>query len=86
MKKNYEKILKKLCKHAEIDDMPITFSIDQEHVRISNALSTLGSRGSEACGDYCHYPAEAGQASSMKQERLAVKPRRMAVIFSDCQF
>lgn len=35
LKKNYEKILKKLCEHAEIDDMPITFSIDQEHVRIS---------------------------------------------------
>ena len=35
LKKNYKKILKKLCKHAEIDDMPITFSIDQEHVRIS---------------------------------------------------
>ena len=35
LKKNYEKILKKLCKHAKIDDMPITFSIDQEHVRIS---------------------------------------------------
>ena len=35
LKKNYEKILKKLCEHAEIDDMPITFSIDQEYVRIS---------------------------------------------------
>ena len=35
LKKNYEKILKKLCGHAKIDDMPITFSIDQEHVRIS---------------------------------------------------
>ena len=35
LKKNYEKILKKLCRHAKIDDMPITFSIDQEHVRIS---------------------------------------------------
>ena len=35
LKKNYEKILKKLYEHAEIDDMPITFSIDQEYVRIS---------------------------------------------------
>ena len=35
LKKNYEKILKKLCEHAMIDDMPITFSIDQEYVRIS---------------------------------------------------
>lgn len=35
LKKNYAKILKKLCEHAAIDDMPITFSIDQEHVRIS---------------------------------------------------
>ena len=35
LKKNYKKILKKLCEHAEIDDMPITFSIDQEYVRIS---------------------------------------------------
>ena len=34
LKKNYEKILKKLCEHAKIDDMPITFSIDQEYVRI----------------------------------------------------
>jgi len=41
-----------------------------------NALSTLGSRESEACGDYCLYPAEAGQASSMKQERLAAKPSK----------
>ena len=41
MKKNYEKILKKLCKHAKIDDMPITFSIDQEHVRISFDESKL---------------------------------------------
>ena len=35
LKKNYKKILKKLCEHARIDDMPITFSIDQEYVRIS---------------------------------------------------
>lgn len=35
LKKNYEKILKRLCKHAAIDDMPITFSVDQEYVRIS---------------------------------------------------
>lgn len=35
LKKNYAKILKKLCEHAKIDDMPITFSIDQEHIRIS---------------------------------------------------
>ena len=35
LKKNYTKILKKLCEHAEIDDMPITFAIDQEHMRIS---------------------------------------------------
>lgn len=35
LKKNYKKILKNLCEHAKIDDMPITFSIDQEHVRIS---------------------------------------------------
>ena len=35
LKKNYAKILKKLCEHAEIDDMPLTFSIDQEYVRIS---------------------------------------------------
>ena len=41
MKKNYEKILKKLCDHAKIDDMPITFSIDQEYVRISFDESKL---------------------------------------------
>lgn len=35
LKKNYAKILKKLCEHAKVDDMSITFSIDQEHVRIS---------------------------------------------------
>ena len=35
LKKNYKKILKKLYDHAEIDDMPITFNIDQEYVRIS---------------------------------------------------
>ena len=35
LKKNYAKILKKLCEHAEIDDTPLTFSIDQEYVRIS---------------------------------------------------
>ena len=35
LKKNYKKILKKLCEHAKVDDMPITFSVDQEHVRIS---------------------------------------------------
>ena len=35
LKKNYEKILKKLCEHADVDDMPITFSVDQEYVRIS---------------------------------------------------
>ena len=35
LKNNYEKILTKLCEHANIDDMPITFSIDQEYVRIS---------------------------------------------------
>ena len=35
LKKNYKKILKKLCEHAKVDDMPITFSIDQEYVRIS---------------------------------------------------
>lgn len=35
LKKNYNKILKKLCEHAKIDDMPITFSVDQECIRIS---------------------------------------------------
>ena len=35
LKKNYKKILTKLCKHAAIDDAPLTFSIDQEYVRIS---------------------------------------------------
>ncbi len=35
LKKNYKKILNKLCEHAEIDDIPLTFSIDQEYVRIS---------------------------------------------------
>ena len=35
LKKNYAKILKKLCEHAEIDDTPLTFSIDQKYVRIS---------------------------------------------------
>lgn len=34
LKKNYKKILTKLCEHARIDDMSITFSIDQEYVRI----------------------------------------------------
>lgn len=35
LKKNYAKILKKLCEHAEIDDTPLTFSLDQEYIRIS---------------------------------------------------
>ena len=35
LKKGYKKILAKLHKHTVIDDMPITFSIDQEYVRIS---------------------------------------------------
>ena len=35
LKKNYQKILTKLCEHAAIDDTPLTFSIDQEYVRIS---------------------------------------------------
>ena len=35
LKKNYKKILKKLCEHAEVDDMPITFGLDQEHIYIS---------------------------------------------------
>lgn len=35
LKKNYEKILKRLCRHTIIDDIPITFSVDQEYVRIS---------------------------------------------------
>lgn len=35
LKKNYEKILKKLCRHAEVDDMPLTFKLDQKHVYIT---------------------------------------------------
>lgn len=35
LKKNYKKILKKLCEHAEIDDIALTFSIDQEYIWIS---------------------------------------------------
>ena len=35
LKKNYEKILKKLCKHAKVDDMPLTFKLDQNYVYIS---------------------------------------------------
>ena len=35
LKTNYKKILKKLYEHSEIDDIPLTFSVDQEYVRIS---------------------------------------------------
>jgi len=35
LKKGYEKILKKLVEHAAIDDMPLTFSLDQEYIYIS---------------------------------------------------
>ena len=35
LKKNFKKILKKLVEHAAIDDMPITFGLDQEYVYIS---------------------------------------------------
>lgn len=35
LKKNYEKILKKLCRHADIDDMPLTFKLDQKYVYIT---------------------------------------------------
>ena len=35
LKRNYKKILKKLCRHAEVDDMPLTFKLDQKYVYIS---------------------------------------------------
>ena len=35
LRKNYKKILRKLYEHSELDDVPLTFSIDQEYVRIS---------------------------------------------------
>lgn len=35
LKKNYEKILRKLYEHSVIDDVPLTFSIDQDYIRIS---------------------------------------------------
>ena len=35
LKKGYEKILKKLVEHAAIDDMPLTFGLDQEYIYIS---------------------------------------------------
>lgn len=35
LKKGYKKILQKLHKHSIIDDVPLTFSLDQEYVRIS---------------------------------------------------
>jgi len=38
-----------------------------------SALSTLGSRGIEACGESCHC-LDFRQTTSMKQERLAVRP------------
>ena len=38
-----------------------------------NALSTLGSRGTEACGESCHC-LDINQTTSMKQECLAVRP------------
>ena len=34
-KKNYEKILRKLYEHSVIDDVPLTFSLDQNYIRIS---------------------------------------------------
>ena len=39
----------------------------------NNALSTLGSRGFQACGDSCHCSEESDQTTSMKQERQIVK-------------
>lgn len=35
LRNGYEKILKKLVEHAAIDDMPLTFGLDQEYVYIS---------------------------------------------------
>jgi IS605 OrfB family transposase len=35
LKKNYEKILRRLYEHSVIDDVPLTFSIDQDYIRIS---------------------------------------------------
>ena len=35
LKKGYKKILTKLCEHASIDDMSLTFSLDQEYIYIS---------------------------------------------------
>lgn len=35
LKKGYRKILNKLVKHAEVDDMPLTFGLDQDYVYIS---------------------------------------------------
>ena len=39
----------------------------------NNALSTLGSRGFQACGDSCHCSDFTDQTTSMKQEQMAVK-------------
>lgn len=35
LKKNYEKILRKLYEHSVIDDVSLTFSLDQNYIRIS---------------------------------------------------
>lgn len=42
---------------------------------MNNALSTLGSRGFQACGDSCRC-LDFRQAASMKQECLSVRPRQ----------
>ena len=39
----------------------------------NNALSTLGSRGFQACGDSCQCSDSSDQTTSMKQEQMAVK-------------
>lgn len=47
LKKSYKKILKKLAEHAAIDDMPITFGIDQDYVYISFDESKIFDKNDE---------------------------------------
>lgn len=42
----------------------------------NNALSTLGSRGFQACGDSCHCSKQLDQTASMKQEVSSVKTNK----------